>query len=345
MNSSSQVDTHRDHIRPSKQHSVAGAGATVTEQIADEPGSEALQRVRTASIPPRPSDILALQRALGNKATMDLCSARAQQTPATRPHRQSAATAVMQRQQENAPALNGRDAARDAGAGAGGVAQFEASLRTLYQRADEAVYREAQFMRSRGVPEEQVAQWVVEARNQAKERIRQWDLDVVRLLAERRNMQKYGHPVGLSYEQYRRGDPARSRAPRTNQEIIEGSRNTNRKADRWAGRLRIAGRILIAIDIGVSGWRVATAPEVDRPRVLIEETGGLAGAVAGGWAGAKGGGMVGGRLGGLPGAAVGALVGGIGGAIAGGLEGRRGGRFIANQLYPPAQTAFEGGFR
>ncbi len=258
---------------------------------------------------------------------------------------------------QDAPAA--LDPARDLAMGAGTTIEVEAVLRTLYQRADAAIAREAEYMISEALAQgadpatarETVARWVVEARNQAKAQIRRWDLDVLRILAEDRNTQRYGDPLGPSHQQLRYGDPSRGIRPRNNQEIIKGVTKTNPRVNRWVGRLRIAGRIMIAVDVGVSAWNVASAPEVDRPRVALREVGGLAGAAAGGWGGAKLGGMAGaaigawfGGAGAAPGAAIGAVMGGIGGAIGGGLLGRAAGELVADQLYPPSETAFEGGF-
>jgi hypothetical protein len=170
-------------------------------------------------------------------------------------------------------------------------------------------------------------------------------------------MKKYGNPLGLTAEELR----ARGK---TNEQIIESVGRANLNVSKWVGRLRIAGRILIAIDIGMAAYHVATAPEVDRPKVLLEETGALAGAIAGGEAGAVGGAKIGAWIGGIiggggtapiggegaiPGAglggAIGGVIGGIGGAIGGAWAGKKLGDFIAEQSYPPAQTAFEGDFQ
>ncbi|MCH8988025.1 MAG: DUF4157 domain-containing protein [Chloroflexi bacterium] len=269
-------------------------------------------------------------------------------------------------QSGNGPGLIARqdygpvEAAGDVAVGAGTTLEVEAVLRTLYQRSNAAIVREAEYMLSQAISQgadpatagQTVAKWVVDARNQAKVKIRKWDLDVLRILAERSNLKKYGDPVGPSYDQLRQGDPARSIKPRTDAEIIQGAQKTRPSVNKWVGRLRIAGRILIAIDIGIGVWKVATAPEVDRPRVALREISGLVGAAAGGWGGAKLGGMIGGGIGAwfggagaVPGAIIGAVIGGIGGAIGGGLAGREAGEFVADQFYPPALTGFEGSFR
>ncbi len=236
----------------------------------------------------------------------------------------------------------------DLAGGAGALAEYQAALRALYQQADAAIADEIAYMRSRGVPDEEIAKWAVEARNAAKARIRRWD--VLKSWAEQRNLVKYGDALGPSYGQLRSGDPARGMAPRGDGEIIEAATRTNRRVNRWAGRLRIAGRILIAIDLAVSGYRVWKAPPEDRPKVFIREATGLAGALAGGWAGAKLGGMAGagigawfGGAGAAPGAAIGSLIGGLVGAISGAWAGAEAGDWIVDELYPPAETRFEAG--
>jgi hypothetical protein len=264
-----------------------------------------------------------------------------------------AAGPVVQRQeQDEEPATTVGDAARDTSMGVGSVAEYEAVLRDLYRRADEGIYREAQVMLDNGVPEDDVARWANEARNQAKARIRAFDQTVIRRLAEQRNVGKYGDALGPSYEQLRYGDPEFDIASRSDEEIIQSAKKTSPKVNKWTGRLRIAGRIMIAVEIGIAGYNVISAPESERPRTFAREAGGVAGAAAGGLAGAKAGGAVGGAIGAwfggagaVPGAAIGGIVGGVGGAIAGGLAGRSAGEYIYDELYPPEETEFEGEFQ
>ncbi|HEX5749530.1 MAG TPA: DUF4157 domain-containing protein [Archangium sp.] len=248
-------------------------------------------------------------------------------------------------------------AKRDAGpepadvtAGGGTVLEVEGLLRALYDEADQAISQTAQRLIAEGRPVEEVARWANAARNEAKVRIRRWDLDVLRLLAEQRNLRKYENPVGPSYEKLRTGD-ARGITPKTDKQIIESAARANLKVNKWVGRLRIAGRILIAIDIGIASYRVATAG-VEWPRVALQEGLGVAGAAAGGWAGAKLVGAIGagigtwfGGAGAIPGAAIGAFIGGVGGAIGVGWLGRKGGEALVDKLFPPQQTDIEGAFR
>ncbi|MGH7491685.1 MAG: DUF4157 domain-containing protein [bacterium] len=224
------------------------------------------------------------------------------------------------------------------------TAQDLAALREAYAQGVKAISDEAALMLSKGASAAEVADWAVAARNNLKQQIRDQGPRIIKLLAEARNMQKYGNPLGLTAEELRA-------MGKTNEQIIESVGRANLNITKWAGRLRIAGRILIAIDIGIAAYKVATAPEVDRPRVLLEEVGAIGGALAGGAVGAKAGGVIGGAVGALfagvgavPGAAIGAFIGGVGGAIAGAWGGRKLGRFVATELYPPKQTGFEGSY-
>jgi uncharacterized protein DUF4157 len=178
---------------------------------------------------------------------------------------------------------------------AGLAAEDAAALREAYVRGTEAIEAEAELMLRKGGNPAEVANWAVEARNALKAQIRNEGPRIVKVAAEARNVRKYGNPLGPSAEQLRA-------AGRSNEEILSRVRRANPGVTRRAGRLRIAGRIMIAIDISIAAYRVATAPEVDRPRVLLHEIG----AVAGAWAGGKA------------------------------------GDWTAEQLYPPQETRFEG---
>jgi hypothetical protein len=346
-----------------KPQSAAPVVANTEEELRLGQSSDAIQHLKQA-------EVLRLQRILGNQAlqrlTRDTVRVSIQRdkdqptggmTSVDAPMSIPAPTPASTSSSANPDA---GDVAGDVAVGAGTTAEVEAILRTLYQRADEAILREAEFMieeavrqgADRAATETEVAKWVIKARNEAKVKIRQWDLDVLRIMAEESNIRRYGNPVGPSYEQLRHGDPARGIKPRGDREIIEGVRRTRPGVNKWVGRMRIAGRIMIAVDIGISAYTIATTPEVDRPRVTLREIGGLAGAAAGGWAGAKLGGWIGagigawfGGAGAAPGAAIGAIIGGVGGAIAGGMAGRVAGDLVADQFYPPEQTAFEGDFQ
>lgn len=229
-----------------------------------------------------------------------------------------------------------------------------AALRQIYESGAKAIQAEAHLMIMRGGNLVTVANWANLARNQLKDTIRKEGPRIVQRIAEARNIVRYRNPLGPSAEDLRN-------LGRTNQQIIDSSGQVSGNATKWAGRLRIAGRITIAIQIGVAIYNVASAPEVDRPRVLIEEAGGLAGALAGGVAGAalgaKTGAVIGGAITGVPtagaaapagagiGATIGGILGGIGGAFAGAWGGRSLGSAIAYALYPPEQTKFEGDYQ
>ncbi len=213
----------------------------------------------------------------------------------------------------------------------------EASLREIYKQGDLAIRAEAQAMVRAGQSEEAAARWVVEARNQLRRAIREQGEPIVAAIAEGTR----GPRDMPTYDSLRARD-------KTNAQIIESAGRTNPKVDRWVGRIRIAGRILIAVDIGLGAYKVATAPEVDRPKVLIKETARVGGALAGGWAGAKTGGAVGAFAGSffpgpgtLIGGGVGSILGGIGGAIFGGWAAGEAADWVIEKYYPPAETRFE----
>ncbi len=236
--------------------------------------------------------------------------------------------------------------ADDVVGGVGGLLEYQGLLRELYNKADAAIDAEILYMQSKGVPEEQIAKWAVKARNEAKVKIRKWD--PAKTWAEQRNLAKYGDKVGPSHSQLKNGDPSHKIKPKSNKQIIEGATRTNTGLNTWAGRLRIAGRIMLAVDLVISGYRVWVAPPKDRPKVFIKEATGLAGALAGGLLGAKGGTMVGGTagaafagVGAAPGAAAGGILGAIGGAIAGAWGGAQVGNWLVEELYPPTDTGFE----
>lgn len=223
------------------------------------------------------------------------------------------------------------DHMRSMGDHAARSALHEAALRELYHQGERAIAAEAAAMRSAGQSEQAVAQWSVEARNNLRRAIREQGEPIVDAVAR----SSRGAQDMPSYEQLRRRG-------RTDSQIVESASRSNARADRWVGRLRIAGRVFIAVDIGVASYNVASAPSVDRPRVMAREAGRLGGALAGGWGGAKGGAAAG-AWGGPWGAGIGGALGGVGGAIAGGWAGGRAAEWAIEEFYPPADTDFERG--
>ena len=227
--------------------------------------------------------------------------------------------------------------ARSVGEHATRTALHEAALREMYHRGEAAIAQEARAMLAAGKSEVEVARWAVEARNALRRAIREQGEPIVDAIARTTR----GARDMPSYEQLRA-------AGKTDAQIVESAARSNLGVNRWVGRIRIAGRIFIALDIGVATYNVATAPEVDRPRVLAREVGRVGGVLAGGWAGAKGGAALGGAIGSVfpgagtaIGAGVGGVIGGIGGAIFGGWAGSEAAEWTIEQFYPPNETRFE----
>lgn len=247
------------------------------------------------------------------------------------------------------------EAVRETLVSGGANAEVEGILRALYRTADARLRRDAWQLVEEAVRQgadraqatANAAKWIVDARNQTKLRIRKWDLDILRLMAEQSNVAIYGNPVGPTYQQLHEGwdsPDGRTFPSKTDTQIIDDAARTRSSVNRWVGRLRIAGRACVLIDIGVGVFNVVDATPEERPRVALREIGILAGAAAGGWAGAKGGGTVG-AWAGPKGAVAGAVIGGIGGGIAGGIAGAYGGELVAEELFPPEQTEIEGSFQ
>jgi DNA-binding phage protein len=232
----------------------------------------------------------------------------------------------------------GTDAARSVADNTARAALHEAALREMYFQGERAIAAEAQAMLRAGQSEAAVAQWSVAARNELRRAIREQGEPIVDAVARAargaRDMPTY--------------DGLRA-SGRTDGQIIASASRSNAGVNRWVGRIRIAGRIMIAIDIGIAVYHVASAPEVDRPRVMASEAGRMGGALAGGWAGGVGGAKLGGLIGTFIepgggtaiGAGIGSVLGGIGGAIVGGIAGQAAAEWAIDEFYPPAETRFE----
>lgn len=231
------------------------------------------------------------------------------------------------------------------------VAMHEAYLREIYDSSAKAITEAAKEMVAKGVPQGEAAKWATEARNQLKAKIRADGNPILKKVFEARNLNKYGNKLGPAYEQLYQKYAKQGVSPQEiNKKIIEGSGKANLKVNRWSGRLRVAGRILIALDIALAGVKVALAPEGERVQVALEEIARIGGALALGAAGAKGGAAAGAAIGALfggagavPGAIIGGIIGGIGGAFAGGWLGQNVVRKLY-EMFPPANCVFEGEF-
>lgn len=231
------------------------------------------------------------------------------------------------------------------------VVMHESYLREIYNQGTRSITETAQAMLQKGVPQGDAAKWAVDARNQLKARIRDQGNAILKKVFESRNLAKYGDKLGPSYQKLYTELAKKGLSPEEiNAKIIKGSGKANIKVNRWAGRLKIAGRILILLDIALAGVRVALAPEGQRVKVALQEVGRIAGALAFGALGAKGGAAAGaaigalfGGVGAVPGAIIGGIIGGIGGAFFGGWLAES----IVEKIYemfPPSDCVFEGDY-
>jgi hypothetical protein len=229
------------------------------------------------------------------------------------------------------------------GNGVGATSVYESTLREIYIRKDAAILKEANIMLKNGLNPSQVAEWANGARNYAKEVIRKFDFDAIRLLAEKRNLETYLNRVGPSYQQLKQGwtdMKGKYHPPKTDAQIIQSAGKSNIEVNKSSFRLKIAGGILILFDIGIAGCKVYEE-KVNRPKVLLEESSALLGAMAGGIAGAKTCGFVLSYTGNPVIVGLGALGCGVGGSIYGGIWGRDLGELLADKLYPINDTSIE----
>ena len=104
---------------------------------------------------------------------------------------------------------------------------------------------------------------------------------------------------------------------------------TNSGYNKLGTASRVAGRGMLIVGAGMSAHRIVTAPEDQRVRVVAQETGAWAGAIAGGAGGAK----VGAAIGTFFGPGIGTVIGaGVGGVIGGAVGGILGG-FVGDKAY------------
>jgi hypothetical protein len=229
------------------------------------------------------------------------------------------------------------------------VAMHEAYLREIYNTSIQGITDTARDLVAKGVPQGDVARWANDARNGLKQAIRSDGNAILQKVFEARNLNKYGNKLGPSYEWLYQKYARQGLSPEEINKKIIGN-EANIKVNRWSGRLRIAGRIMLGIDIALAGVRVYLAPQREKTKVALEEVARIGGALAVGAVGAKGGAAVGAAVGALfggagaaPGAIIGGLIGAIGGAMIGGWLGKSAVKKLY-EMFPPSDCVFEGDF-
>lgn len=136
--------------------------------------------------------------------------------------------------------------------------------------------------------------------------------------------------------------------PKTDAQIIESAGKSNPRVNRFTIRLRVAGGILILVDVGISAVLVYSAPPEQRRQVFIREVGALIGAAGGAWLGCRGGASAGAVIGvwvegwgAVPGAAIGCVVGAVGGGWGGAQLGEAAANALIERVYPSLDVAIE----
>jgi hypothetical protein len=232
------------------------------------------------------------------------------------------------------------------------VLMHEAYLRQIYDNAAKGITDSAKELVSKGLPQGDAAKWANEARNVLKEKIRTDGNPILKKVFESRNLSKYGNKLGPTYEQlFQKFSKQGLSVEEINKKIIGSSGKANIKVNRWSGRLKVAGRIMLFIDIALAGVRVYLAPEGEKVKVALEEVARIGGALVMGAVGAKAGAAGGAAIGAMfagvgaaPGAVIGGILGGIGGAIFGGWLGQTAVEKLY-EMFPPSDCVFEGDFQ
>lgn len=135
-------------------------------------------------------------------------------------------------------------------------------------------------------------------------------------------------------------ESALERARVAAEELLEKASSTAEAAGRWAGRLHIAGKLVVYVDIVGSIIDIIASPPKERPKKVIVQASRIAGGLAGVSAGASLGGRWGLRFG-PEGAFVGGFIGGIVGGIAGAWAAESIAEFVADKIWPPDDTYAE----
>jgi hypothetical protein len=115
---------------------------------------------------------------------------------------------------------------------------------------------------------------------------------------------------------------------------LAGVGRSNAPITRTMAYLRVGGNVILLAGAAVTAHDIASAPSVDKWRVLARESSGFLGATAGAWAGGRTGGRIGMKLGGPRGAAVGGVAGSVIGGIVGGVAAATGGDYVYEYTVP-----------
>jgi hypothetical protein len=114
-----------------------------------------------------------------------------------------------------------------------------------------------------------------------------------------------------------------------------------RTLERWHGKLHIAGKLTIALDVVGSIADIIASPPKEWPKKTIIHGSRIAGGLAGGRLGAGAGASFGEDIAGPEGAAIGGLIGGFAGAIEGSIFVEEIAEFVADKVWPPEDTFTE----
>jgi uncharacterized membrane protein len=136
------------------------------------------------------------------------------------------------------------------------------------------------------------------------------------------------------------GDKAMKAAKAASEDLVDKFR-LGGTLERWHGRLHIAGKITIAIDVIGSIADIVASPPKEWPKKTIIHGSRILGGLAGARVGASAGASFGEEFGGPTGAVVGGFIGGVAGGLEGSIFVEETAEFIADKFWPPEDTYTE----
>ncbi|MCS7019264.1 MAG: hypothetical protein RMJ87_09665 [Cytophagales bacterium] len=152
------------------------------------------------------------------------------------------------------------------------VLWHEGMLRSEYERRVAGIYDKAMQKLSEESPEA-VARWAVLERNYLKQITRDKGNPINKILAEKRNVEKYGNSMGPTYEQLtadllKKGVPA----DMTNKQIISSAATSNQTINQHMNRTTVIGITLSLLYLFITVIKVFISHEDKIAALKLELT-------------------------------------------------------------------------
>ncbi|MCS6967294.1 MAG: hypothetical protein RMJ44_07900 [Cytophagales bacterium] len=146
----------------------------------------------------------------------------------------------------------------------------EGALRSWYERKVASLFNQA-MEKLKSEPPEAVARWAVLQRNYLKQRIRDKGNPINKILAEERNVKKYGNSFGPTYEFLvaeilKKGIPE----DKINQQIITSASTSNQALNQRMNQTAIIGLCLCLLYVVITTLKIFLSQQ-DKVTLLKEE--------------------------------------------------------------------------